>query len=295
MSIALWTRLPRCFESCRWRRNCEERIQRCSGILGCVGEIVDSDSTLDKEKTLNRLDGKIALITGGARGNGAATAELFVEAGATVIISDVLDGVGEATAERLGSACAFMHHDVTSPDDWSSVVASIVERHGGVDVLVNNAGIFKLGGVFDSSLDDWNSIVAINQTGVFLGMQAVAATMKANGSGSIINISSIAGLVGTGACLAYGASKWAVRGMTKAVAVELASSGVRANSVHPGIIATDMLHDLGSEMAEVQTAKIPLGRLGAADDVGRLVLFLASDDSAYCTGHEFVIDGALTS
>ena len=244
--------------------------------------------------TMNRLDDKVALITGGARGQGAAEAELFVNAGAQVVITDVLDDEGRATAERLGAACEFLHHDVTSESEWQQVVDAVVERHGRLDVLVNNAGIFKVVPMVETSLQLWEQMIAVNQTGVFLGMRTAAPAMQAGGSGSIINISSIAGMKSAAVAHAYGATKWAVRGMTKSAAVELAPSGVRVNSVHPGIIETPMLDEFG-EMRPLVEERIPLGRTAAADEVGKLVLFLASDDSSYCTGQEFVIDGAMTS
>lgn len=243
---------------------------------------------------MNRLDDKVALITGGARGQGAAEAELFVNAGAQVVITDVLDAEGQATAERLGAACEYLHHDVASEDDWNSVVATIVERHGRLDILVNNAGIFRTVGLIETSLEMWQQMMDINQTGVFLGMRTAAPAMQAGGSGSIINISSIAGMKSAAVAHAYSASKWAVRGMTKSAAVELAPTGVRVNSVHPGIIDTNMLAEFGA-MRESIEARIPLGRVASAEEVGKLVLFLASDDSSYCTGHEFVVDGAMTS
>jgi len=243
---------------------------------------------------MNRLDDKVALITGGARGQGAAEAELFVEAGAQVVITDVLDSEGQQTADRLGAACDFLHHDVASEAQWASVVDSVVEQHGRLDVLVNNAGIFRTVGLIETSLEMWQQMMDINQTGVFLGMRTAAPAMQANGSGSIINISSIAGLKSAAVAHAYSASKWAVRGMTKSAAVELAPSGVRVNSVHPGIIDTTMLEEFGAMRAAVEES-IPLGRVASAEEVAKLVLFLASDDSSYCTGHEFVVDGAMTS
>jgi len=243
---------------------------------------------------MNRLDDKVALITGGARGQGAAEAELFVAAGAQVVITDVLVDEGQATAERLGAACEFMEHDVTSEDQWTQVVESIVDRHGRLDVLVNNAGIFRTVGMSETTMQVWDQMIAINQTGVFLGMRTAAPAMQANGSGSIVNISSIAGMKSAAVAHAYSATKWAVRGMTKSAAVELAPSGVRVNSVHPGIIDTAMLDEFGPARAAIEE-RIPLGRVAGADEVGKLVLFLASDDSAYCTGHEFVIDGAMIS
>ncbi len=239
---------------------------------------------------MSRLDAKVALITGGSRGQGAAEAERFAAEGARVYISDVLDEEGRATADRLGDEVTFLRHDVTSEADWAAVVGEIVEAEGRLDVLVNNAGIFKIARALDTSLDDWNRMIAINQTGVFLGIRECGRVMKGQGSGSIINISSVAGLGGVGIAHAYAASKWAVRGMTKSAALEFSQSGVRVNSVHPGIIDTDMMRDSG---VPDPAAGIPMGRTGTADEVANVVLFLASDESSYCSGHEFVVDGAL--
>jgi 3alpha(or 20beta)-hydroxysteroid dehydrogenase len=186
----------------------------------------------------------------------------------------------------------YLHHDVTSESEWAAIVAAITEAQGRVDVLVNNAGVFQIAGALDTALDDWNRIIAINQTGVFLGIREAGRAMRDHGSGSIVNISSVAGMVGVGAAHAYSASKWAVRGMTKSAAQELTPHGVRVNSVHPGYIDTDMLQAVsrdGDRMAQ----SVPIGRLASADDVAKLVLFLASDESSYCSGHEYVIDGAL--
>ncbi|MDX2379891.1 MAG: glucose 1-dehydrogenase [Acidimicrobiia bacterium] len=241
---------------------------------------------------MGRLDDKVALITGGARGQGAAEAELFAAEGATVYITDVLDDVGEATAARLGEAVTFLHHDVTSESEWAAVVAAAIEAQGRLDVLVNNAGVFQMAGALDTDLDLWNRIITINQTGVFLGIREGGRAMRAQGSGSIVNISSIAGMIGVGPAHAYAASKWAVRGMTKSAAQELTPHGVRVNSVHPGYIDTDMLRDLSRDADRVAQG-VPIGRVAEAGEVASLVLFLASDDSAYCSGHEYVIDGAL--
>ncbi len=241
---------------------------------------------------MGRLDGKIALITGGARGQGAAEAERFVAEGATVYITDVLDQEGAATAERLGEAVTFLHHDVTSESEWIGVVTGIVEAQGHLDILVNNAGIFQIAGALDTSLEQWNRMVAINQTGVFLGIREAGRHMRDRGAGSIINISSIAGLSGAGMAHAYAATKWAVRGMTKSAALEFAADGVRVNSVHPGIIETDMLDEFADRLPGIKE-RIPMGRTAKSSEVANLVLFLASDESSYCSGQEFVIDGAM--
>lgn len=239
---------------------------------------------------MGRLEGKTALITGGARGQGATEAARFVDEGATVYITDVLVEEGRATADRLGDRVHFLEHDVTSEQEWAAVVAAIMEAHGRIDVLVNNAGIFAVARALETSLDDWNRMIAINQTGVFLGIRECGRVMKEQGDGSIINISSVAGLGGVGIAHAYAASKWAVRGMTKSAALEFSRSGVRVNSVHPGIIDTDMMRESG---IPDPAAGIPMGRTGTADEVANVVLFLASDEASYCNGHEFVVDGAL--
>jgi len=246
---------------------------------------------------MGALDGKVALITGGARGQGAAEGALFAHHGATVVLADVLDEQGEATAGAIAGA-EYAHLDVTSEADWDRVVTDVAARHGRFDILVNNAGILLNGRLVNQSLDGWNRIVAINQTGVFLGMRAGARAMIAAGNGgSIVNISSVAGLEGVFGTGAYSATKWAVRGMTKVAAKELGSHGIRVNSVHPGFIQTDMVANAPAMTDPAKRAKaeknIPIGRLGESDDIANMVLFLASDASSYCTGQEFVVDGGV--
>jgi 3alpha(or 20beta)-hydroxysteroid dehydrogenase len=248
-----------------------------------------------------RLAGKVALITGAARGQGAAEAALFASEGASVVLTDVLTDEGRATAAAIAAkhgpdAAVFLEHDVRSEAAWAAVVAATLERYGRVDVLVNNAGVFRPGGVTTTTEADYRFIIDINQIGVFLGMRAIAPAMVEQRSGSIVNISSIAGLAGSAGFLAYGASKWAVRGMTKSVARELAPLGVRVNSVHPGIIDTAMaglFDDLGVRHAVDQ--RIPFGREATPEEVAQLVLYLASDESRYSTGSEFVVDGGWTA
>ncbi len=248
---------------------------------------------------MGRLDGKVALITGAARGQGAAEARLFVAEGANVMLGDVLDDDGEVVAKELGDRAAYRHHDVTSEDDWDTIVAAARSQFGRVDVLVNNAGVFRILGMTVTTLEEYMRIVTINQVGTFLGMKAVTETMIAQGSGSIVNISSVAGLTGTAGTIAYTASKFAVRGMTKVAAVELAPFGVRVNSVHPGFIDTPMTRDAfaigGDATLDAARASVPNGKLGTAEDVARLVLYLASDDSIYSTGSEFIVDGGMTA
>lgn len=259
-----------------------------------------------------RLAGKVAYISGGARGMGAAHAERFAAEGATVVIGDVLDDVGAATAERItsahagaGGSCSYVHHDVTDTQEWQGILGGVAERHGALDVLVNNAGIFLVGNAASTTRADWDRTIAINQTGVFLGMQAAAPIMTAQKRGSIINISSIAGLRGSAAFLAYSASKWAVRGMTKCVALELAPHGVRVNSVHPGIIVTPIWakaatpagggQPAGLDPHALARAGVPLGVPAEPEEIANAVLFLASDASRHMTGAEMVIDGGMTA
>ncbi len=240
------------------------------------------------------MEGKVALITGGARGQGASEAALFRSEGATVYITDVLTEEGKATAAETGAT--FFEHDVTDPAAWQAVVEEIDGAEGGIDVLINNAGIFHVVPMVETDMEMWERMIAINQTGVFLGMKTVAPIMQRNQRGSIINISSIAGLAGSPNAFAYSATKWAVRGMTKGAAKELAAFGVRVNSIHPGIIDTPMLHAFeGAISAEELQARIPAGRVAKADEVAKMALYLASDDSEYCTGSEFVIDGGWTA
>ncbi|MFN0093139.1 MAG: glucose 1-dehydrogenase [Acidimicrobiales bacterium] len=245
---------------------------------------------------MGRLDGKVAIVTGGARGQGAAEARLFAGEGAQVVVTDVLDAEGEATAKEAGGL--FVHHDVADEAAWEAVVARAKEAYGRIDVLVNNAGIFHRSRMIDYKLDEFRRVIDINLIGVFLGMKTVAPTMIAQESGSIINISSIAGLVAAPGGVAYGASKFAVRGMTKSAAIELARYNVRVNSIHPGMIDTPMMTEVtGGDQTRFDRIErsVPLRRAAQPEDVAKLALFLASEESAYSTGSEFVIDGGVTA
>ena len=246
---------------------------------------------------MGRLDDKVALITGAARGQGAAEARLFAAEGARVYLSDVLDDEGAATAADIGAAASYHHLDVTDGDAWITLVEEIVEAEGRLDVLVNNAGIFRVMPTVLTSEAEYREIIDINQIGTFLGMKTVIPTMVQAESGSIVNISSVAGLQGAAGTMAYAASKWAVRGMTKVAAKEVAPFGVRVNSVHPGIIDTPMMSEATVEgaMLERVVRAIPMGQVAQADDVANLVLYLASDESRYSTGSEFVVDGGMTA
>jgi 3alpha(or 20beta)-hydroxysteroid dehydrogenase len=244
-----------------------------------------------------RVDGKVALISGAARGQGEADARLLAAEGAKVVIGDVLDEQGAAVATGIGDAARYHHLDVRRADDWQRVVAFAVNTFGRLDVLVNNAGIIKVGSIVDLSVDDYLEVFEVNQLGCFLGMKAAIPAMRAAGGGSIINISSVGGLRGRPMTAAYAATKFAIRGMTKCAALEVGHDGIRVNSVHPGSIDTDMTR--GAEFANIDKqayhAALPIPRVGTPDDVAQVVLFLASDDSRYCTGAEFVVDGGQTA
>ena len=245
---------------------------------------------------MRKLEGKTALITGAARGQGAAEARLFAAEGASVILTDLLDAQGEAVADDIGPAASYHHLDVTDESAWQTIVERVQSQFGRLDVLVNNAGVLKLGPIEQTSLDDYSSVIQVNQIGVFLGMRAAIPLMRAAGGGSIINVSSIDGLVGMTYAAAYVASKFAVRGMTKVAALELGQERIRVNSVHPGGVDTPMVQGAGDNMGSNKPfSNVPLGRIGTPEDVARMALFLASDDSAYCTGCEFVVDGGLTA
>ena len=251
---------------------------------------------------MGRLDGKVALISGAARGMGQAEARLFAAEGAKVVLGDVVDIEGKAVAESIGANAIYQHLDVTSEDDWAAAVAATTGTFGRLDILVNNAGIAESAPLADMTLDSYRRVTEVNQTGVFLGMRAVVAAMTAAGGGSILNISSIDGMVGMNNLMSYVASKWAVRGMTKAAAMELGPAGIRVNSIHPGFILTEMGIAEGTDPAAIHglidahtTRLAPLNRSGTANDIAGLALFLASDESGYCTGSEFVADGGLTA
>jgi len=233
-----------------------------------------------------RLDGKVALISGGARGMGASHARALVAEGAKVVCGDILDDEGAALAADIGAAARYVHLDVTSPDDWTAAVATTAAEFGKLDVLVGNAGIINVGTVEDYDLGDWQRILDINLTGVFLGMRASVKAMREAGGGSIINISSIEGMAGTAMTHGYTAAKFGVRGITKSAAMELGQWGIRVNSIHPGLIRTPMTAGVPEDI--FQTA---LGRAAEPVEVSNLVVYLASDESSYSTGSEFVVDG----
>ncbi|QHS23421.1 glucose 1-dehydrogenase [Virgibacillus sp. MSP4-1] len=243
---------------------------------------------------MGRLDQKIAIITGGARGMGASHARLFVKEGAKVVIGDIMEEDGQALAEELGENARFVKLDVTKSDDWQQVVTETEKAFGPVNILVNNAGISMNKSLEEITEEDYRKIVDINQVSVFLGIKAVVPSMKKANSGSIVNISSINGLVG--GAIGYTDTKFAVRGMTKAAALGLTSNDIRVNSVHPGVIETPMIAQEDSKEAIQEFAKyIPNQRVAKPEEVSNLVLYLASDESSYSTGAEFVVDGGLTA
>ena len=247
---------------------------------------------------MGRLDGKVALITGGARGMGKSHVRHFVAEGAQVVFGDVLDDKGAAVAAGLDERCCrYVHHDVTSEAGWAAAVATTVDTFGRLDVLVNNAGVLAFATIADMPLAEFRRILEVNAVGSWLGMKAVIEPMKAAGGGSIINITSIEGFTGAAGLSAYRASKFAVRGMTKAAARELGQFGIRVNSVHPGGVITSMtLGQPGSaEQADAFLKAMPLSRFARPAEISCLVAYLASDESSYSTGSEFLADGGILS
>lgn len=241
-----------------------------------------------------RLDDKVALISGGARGQGAAEARLFVARGARVVIGDVLGDEGRAVAAELGAdACRFVDLDVTDAEQWAAAVTTVTAAFGRLDVLVNNAGIVRAGWIDSVDPDDYMAVVRVNQLGTFLGMQSAVPALRAAGGGAIVNVSSIAGLQGVAGAAPYVASKWAIRGMTKAAAIEFGPDGIRVNVVHPGVIDTPMIRN--PQFADVDPNDacrgFPIGRVGQPEEVAEMVAWLASDAASYSTGAEFLVEG----
>jgi 3alpha(or 20beta)-hydroxysteroid dehydrogenase len=243
---------------------------------------------------MGRLAGKIALISGASRGQGAAEARLFAAEGAAVVLTDVLDQEGDALATALrneGANAVFRHLDVTSAQEWQGTIDYIRSLHGKLDILVNNAGIAQRSGLLDASLGEWETVLRVNLTGPFIGIQTAVPLMGRGGS--IINVSSIAGATGYRPA-AYAASKWGLRGLTHSAALELVDRGIRVNAILPGLIDTPLL-DNRTVLIEALTKLTPMQRAGTSEEVAKLVLFLASDDSSFITGSEVVIDGGFVS
>jgi NAD(P)-dependent dehydrogenase (short-subunit alcohol dehydrogenase family) len=250
---------------------------------------------------MSRVDGKIAIVTGGAHGIGRAVAQMLADEGAQVAVTDVDDQAGQETVKHVveaGGEAAFFDHDVTLEEDWERVVREVTDTFGRPDVLVNNAGIYRIAPMTETSVEDWKTLMDVNVTGVFLGMKHCTPPMVEQGQGSVINLSSVAGLVGVSGHTCYGASKGAVRIMTKDAAMELAESGVRVNSVHPAYIDTQMA-DYGAETQDATKEELdamhPIGHMGEPDDVAYAVLYLASEESKFMTGSELVLDGGFTA
>ena len=247
-----------------------------------------------------RLEGKVALITGAARGQGAAEARLFAQEGAKVIVADVSDPEGIAVAAEIAEAggdAIYVHLDVTDESEWEAAVQSAITSFGKLDILVNNAGIWRRGHVMETSSEQWDDIMDVNAKGVFLGTKAAIPEMRKAGGGSIVNISSTAGLVGSKTSSAYSASKGAVRIFSKSTAIQYASEGIRANSIHPGPIDTDMGDQVWPDPTsrEASISRTALSRIGTARDIAYGALYLASDESSFVTGSELVIDGGVTA
>ena len=249
---------------------------------------------------MGRLDGKVALITGGARGMGKSHARYFVAEGARVVIGDVLDDRGEAVAAKLGpDACRYVHHDVTSESQWADAVRGTVDAFGRLDILVNNAGVLAPATIAEMPLAEFRRVLDVNLVGCWLGVKSVIEPMTAAGGGSIVNISSIEGFAGAAGLSAYSASKFAIRGVTRAAAQELGQFGIRVNSVHPGGVVTSMVFESAQAFTHVDPMQfvknMPISRFADPIEISRLVAFLASDDASYSTGAEFVADGGILS
>ena len=248
-----------------------------------------------------RLEGKVALISGGARGQGAVEAKLFAREGAKVVFGDILDESGkqvEAEIHEAGGEAAYVHLDVTREDDWRTAVNTAIDRYGKLDILVNNAGILIRKGIEDTTEEDWDRIMEVNAKGAFLGTKHSIPAMRQAGGGSIVNISSTAGLVASpSGSASYTASKGAVRLLTKSTAIQYAKEGIRCNSIHPGPIDTDMIQETLTDSAKLEERmqRLPMGRVGTADEIAYGVLYLASEEASFVTGSELVIDGGTTA
>jgi NAD(P)-dependent dehydrogenase (short-subunit alcohol dehydrogenase family) len=243
-----------------------------------------------------RLHGKVIVITGAARGIGAETARLCVGEGAKVVLGDLREGQLKEVAEELDSAAVALAMDVTSDQDWAHLIETGERHFGRIDGLFNNAGIVDMTGLEGTPREVWDSVIAVNQTGVWLGLRAAVPALRRAGGGSIVNTSSIYGLIGGGGATAYQASKGAVRLLTKSTAVEFATEGIRINSIHPGVINTEMVSGgVPIEAQEHLMGLTPMGRLGRAEEVGWMAVFLLSDEASYVTGAEFVVDGGFTA
>ena len=243
-----------------------------------------------------RFEGSIAVVTGAARGQGAETARRLAAEGATVYLTDLLDAEGEQVASEIGSAARYVHLDVSSERDWAALARGVDEAHGGLDVLVNNAGVLSRTTLLECSPEEFRRTVDVNLTGAFLGMRAMAPLMKKRGGGAIVNVSSIQGIVARAGTIAYNASKFGLTGLSKTAALELGADGIRVNSLHPGTVDTPMVRDASgpgvtADQLDAAHASQPIARCGRAEDMAKATLYLASDDASYVTGSELVVDG----
>jgi 3alpha(or 20beta)-hydroxysteroid dehydrogenase len=269
-----------------------ERARQANGRMGTT------EFDAQRGNRMGRLDGHVALVTGAASGMGAAIAAAYAREGAKTLCVDVNDAMGEPHVKSLDGEARYVHLDVTSESDWAEGVARCREWYGPPTILAAVAGVGDGGAIADTTLDAWDRVIKINQTGVFLGMREVIPSMVEAGHGSIVNLSSTDGIQGGAGQLAYVASKFAVRGMTKSAALELGEVGIRVNSIHPGFIDTPMLasaRDIGLDIDEMAGRLSVLHRMGTPEEVASLAVYLASDESSYCTGAEFVIDGGMTA
>ncbi len=244
-----------------------------------------------------RLDGEVAIITGAARGQGEAEARMFTREGAKVMLTDILDEQGEAVAQEIGNAARYIHLDVSQEDQWQKAIGETVETFGKLTILINNAGIGLKEdfGVEQTPLDVWNKVLAVNLTGAFLGMKYAIPAMREAGHGSIVNISSIAGIVGGGGLPAYHASKGGLRLLTKTAAIQYAKEKIRVNSIHPGGVDTAILDPFGEKWKQRAAKWHPVGRIAESDEIAYGVLYLASKESTFVTGTELIIDGGVTA
>jgi NAD(P)-dependent dehydrogenase (short-subunit alcohol dehydrogenase family) len=251
------------------------------------------------EVAMDRLKGKVALISGAGRGQGAAEARMFAAEGAMIVLGDVLDQEAKTVTDEINRggrrAAMAIHLDVTRAADWRAAVDACEREFGGLDILVNNAGILNTKGIIETSEEEWDAIISVNQKGVWLGMKIAAPAMKRRGGGSIINISSIYGIIGSGGSAAYHASKGAVRILTKTAAVEFAPHQIRVNSVHPGVIKTPMVDIFAEKDLDAIAMLAPMKRAARPEEVGAVVLFLATDEASFVTGAEYVVDGGYTA
>jgi 3alpha(or 20beta)-hydroxysteroid dehydrogenase len=266
-------------------------IWRCKAVCQFKGLEVSHQAIEGSARFGNELEGRVALVTGSAGGIGAAVVEALVKHGAFVIAGDIAMDEGRKRVEHLGGSVAFVGLDVTSESHWKNAVRVAETKFGSLGILVNNAGIIKRSSMEETSLADFQQVLNVNLIGQFLGIRAVIPSMRKAGGGSIVNVSSVAGLVGSMQRGAYSASKWGIRGLTKTAALELAVDGIRVNVVHPGMIRTEMT----VHTSPLAMANQPIARMGSPEEIAQLVLFLASDSSSYSTGSEFIVDGGQTA